>query len=103
MSLDVEDGGTVDRHAAGDVKGALEGTGSLTGTAPRRGCPHPTTPITSAAPELTVESARQVLEGAGWVQGDGEFRQKDGRELQLDDLTWLPRDEVETPLTRGAA
>jgi peptide/nickel transport system substrate-binding protein len=35
------------------------------------------------APELNVERAREVLEAAGWVAGDGDFRQKDGRELKL--------------------
>jgi hypothetical protein len=29
---------------------------------------------------------------------------EDGREIRLDDLTWLPREEVEAaPLKRGAA
>ena len=36
-----------------------------------------------SAPELDVEGAKQVLEAAGWVAGDGDVRAKDGRELKL--------------------
>ncbi len=36
-----------------------------------------------AAPEYDPERARQLLEGAGWVEGEGGVRAKDGRTLSL--------------------
>jgi len=36
-----------------------------------------------AAPELDPERARQLLEEAGWVEGEGGVREKDGRALNL--------------------
>lgn len=35
------------------------------------------------APEFDPERARQLLEEAGWTEGDGGIRQKDGRSLKL--------------------
>lgn len=34
-------------------------------------------------PEMDVEGAMAILDDAGWTMGDGDFRQKDGRELKL--------------------
>lgn len=43
-----------------------------------------------AAPELDLERARQLLDDAGWVEGDGGIRTKDGRSLELTLINGYP-------------
>ncbi|MBA2452601.1 MAG: ABC transporter substrate-binding protein [Chloroflexia bacterium] len=44
------------------------------------------------------DRARQILEDAGWVEGSGGVREKDGRQLKLTMIVGFPNAEIHTPM-----
>ena len=44
------------------------------------------------------DRARQILEDAGWVEGSGGIREKDGRQLQLTLVNGFPSAEIHGPM-----
>lgn len=48
--------------------------------------------------EFDADRATQILEEAGWVEGSGGIREKDGRQLKLTMIVGFPNAEVHKPM-----
>jgi peptide/nickel transport system substrate-binding protein len=48
------------------------------------------------------DTARQILEDAGWVEGGGGIRERDGRQLQLSMIVGFPSAEIHNPMPEFA-
>jgi peptide/nickel transport system substrate-binding protein len=48
--------------------------------------------------EFDPEQAKEILEAAGWTEGSGGIREKDGRQLKLTMIVGFPNAQIHTPM-----